>query len=572
MKSKLPLLLLFFLQLVFPAQAQENIVVLATKGTGRTTGHIATFTVTNRGQTPVTIQPQTFYIPSGGLYQSYVGRIPEGQVVPPGETVDVPVHGYCTDAHTPPVPSGENMPPIRDWIPVATPSTNAPPVAGTAPTAPEPMNPPGAGDQPAVPGSVNPPPGSANPGEKPVFIVPTTPVEPFDPTHIPGIIHTPGYHSGTGPDPEITVTWPGTDTPVGGTIDPSENPRAFVPVIVGIVEEIARAAEIIQAGGIFTTPFGANPEREREAIVQQTIWITMGTLTGEPYTIRDFGQNVYTQFENNTGKTVESLPEADKEKIDTGVEEFWNAFTATGVEAKVLKGPGVEAQVFPGIEKDKVKDRIEGAGEGEGKGKVPGEGVPPPGEPPPPMAPPAETACICDSLSFRLTVRLANSKDPNRTDDLSSEARSYPLNEKSKPEIDIDIDDWREGDFYVVTVNDITVYCHCQNGMAGNGDCPFYAGEPIVTNKDMVELEEIEKGRKNTEVENLGDEEDKQNKVVKKASKKGNSFRFKVTPKQLNNDKVSMEICISASCQSNECAVKKNEVKCERCFVINFKK
>src|SRR5690606_33289514 len=77
---------------------------------------------------------------------------------------------------------------------------------------------------------------------------------------------------------------------------------------------------------------------------QQTFWIYTAGLTGEPYEKDDFTGKVYTQYEERTNTKVEALPEEDQEKLETGVDQFWDAFTAVGVEAKVLgsDSPGIE--------------------------------------------------------------------------------------------------------------------------------------------------------------------------------------------------------------------------------------
>ena len=97
---------------------QNNIEVIRAKGTGQTTGHIANIEVKNKGDKAIEVKSQLFYIPSYGKYQSYVGRIEEGQVLPPGEVVEIPVIGYCSDVHKPPIASNAGMPDISSWTPI----------------------------------------------------------------------------------------------------------------------------------------------------------------------------------------------------------------------------------------------------------------------------------------------------------------------------------------------------------------------------------------------------------------------------------------------------------------------
>jgi hypothetical protein len=300
--------LFFCIPIVFMAQFAQAQTYLSAKGTGRTTGHIATIFFQNNAENTVEVLPQTVYIPSVGQFQSYVGRIPGWPEVLAGATIALPVDGYCTDVQAPPVPSGVDMH-ITDWIPVGE-------VAGT---------------------SANP----KFPGDKPKVVMAThAPAPPFSRNLIGNIISSNVFTPVKPNDaPAIKPVWPGTNIPVDGTIDPNKNPTKVAPMLVKAVQEIENAVANIQQDPNFTTPFSPDPDKEKEAIIQQTIWVYVGALTGEPYEEEDFKENVYQQYQNTTGTSPKSLPKSEKEKVDDGVADFWNVFMATGVEAKVLKKP-----------------------------------------------------------------------------------------------------------------------------------------------------------------------------------------------------------------------------------------
>ena len=292
------------------AAPADSTTVVSTRGTGRTTGHIITLSVRNDGSTDVIIAAGTYFIPSYKNYQSYVGYLPGDVVIPAGSTVDIPLTGYCVDGHKPPAPLDEPVAPFKDWVLIGLPSDFD------------------------VPGTTSGPPGDVSV----VTLVPTHIVPPFEPGDVPGIIDAPGFTPKTqNPESEMTPVWPGSDTPVNGTLDIDKNPVDFAPVVVAVVETIDSAAEVILTSGIFPTPFTADPPREKDAVTQQTIWVTMGVLTGDEYEKDDFSGNVYEQFESNTGIGVDAIPEEDKNKLDSGVDQFWDAFMATGAQAKVLK-------------------------------------------------------------------------------------------------------------------------------------------------------------------------------------------------------------------------------------------
>lgn len=310
------------------ADSLDKIVVQNAIGTGNTTGHIATINVQNNGDRPLDIAPQVFFIPSDGKHQSYVGTTPSGIYVAVGQSANIPVHGYCVNIHTPPVPNNHPMSSIDNWIPVKpqTPTKEA----TIAHQTPEPMNTP---------------PGRSS--SKPAVLVTfgTAPMPAFSPSQISNLVNSRGFTPAMA-DPESTFisTWPGTDITLNGTIDPDSNPTAFAPLVVDIVTKIQGATSILQEAGALQTPLSANPEKERESVIQQTIWISMSVLTNEAYTKDDFTDNIYQQFEEKSSTSVGTLSDKNKEKIDEGVDDFWNSFTAVGIEAKVIKSEnnGVE--------------------------------------------------------------------------------------------------------------------------------------------------------------------------------------------------------------------------------------
>ncbi|MCB0652486.1 MAG: hypothetical protein KDC85_14515 [Saprospiraceae bacterium] len=302
---------LFFLCIVlFPLSSlfSQEVKVISVIGKGRTTGHIVTITASNFGKKPIAIKPQVFYIPSDRKYQSYVGIIPGGTIIQPGQTVSIYVDGTCTDPHTPPITEGEDVVPIASWVPV---------------------------EDPGISTYISDPPG---PGIEQVPLLTQDPVPLFEPSQIGNIIASEGFtQENFNPQNEITCTFPGTDIPMSGYIDPGKDPATLAPMIVRAVMVIKEATIRVQENPAFVTPFSRDSVRENQALEQQATWVFMGAATGTGYSKEDFSTVVYNQFENNTGKSVDQLPEEQKEKVDSGVDDFWDSFMAVGVEAKVIK-------------------------------------------------------------------------------------------------------------------------------------------------------------------------------------------------------------------------------------------
>ncbi|MGI9570544.1 MAG: hypothetical protein ACR2PH_12635 [Desulfobulbia bacterium] len=124
MKGDLKLLiafgLSFFLLNTVQVSAQfskdNHIQLLAARGKGQTTGHIADLSIVNKHKDHrAAVRSQLMFIPGGGRYQSYVGYILPGIILEPGEKLNVPMVGVCVDVHKPPVPDGKELSPLDTW-------------------------------------------------------------------------------------------------------------------------------------------------------------------------------------------------------------------------------------------------------------------------------------------------------------------------------------------------------------------------------------------------------------------------------------------------------------------------
>ena len=274
----------------------QSLKITAT-GTGQTTGHIANLSITNTTGSTVRINPQTCYIPSDGKYQPYVARIPATSVAP--GTSYIQVDGYCANVYAHPVPVGNPMPLVSDWIPVIQPGIDIPK------------------------GGIN---------------ILTTPAVPaFKPEDVSSLIQTPGY----APLPakastNITTTWPNTNILFEGTIKPESHPKTFAPVLIEAVNSITKAFDDLKQASNINTAFSGDPEKEREAIIQQTFWMYTAGITGRPYQKEHFREKVFSQFEDNSGTSVEGLSREEKDKLENGIDVFWNTFVNVSISAKVL--------------------------------------------------------------------------------------------------------------------------------------------------------------------------------------------------------------------------------------------
>lgn len=247
-----------------------GISTVAAKGTGRTTGHIADITLRNDTASPVEVPLGNLYIPSGGQYQSYVVAPAQRATIAANASQVIPVQGFCTDVHRPPVPAGHDLPPAGEWWRYhgSSQPLSVPPRADAAP-----------------------------PGRALI---------------------------------------PGTGASTGRRVDTGLEPEVAVPLLLEAIAAIESTVAELKDSGRLKTPFSGNPEREREAVIQQTFWLYAAELTGEPYTREDFGRRLEAQQQERTGVPAAAATEADRARLQQGTDDFWDAFELVGVEAKII--------------------------------------------------------------------------------------------------------------------------------------------------------------------------------------------------------------------------------------------
>jgi len=286
-----------------PPNLKESGLVAMATGTGRTTGHIANLTLENKTNKPINASIGPFYIPSSGQYQPYIVPYLLDVTVLPNEKKEIPVEGFCTDIHSPPVPQNSGMPDVNTWIDVKP---------GT--------------------GAANRPP-DTNKGWKPMDITPAT-----------------------GNARAVIL---GTDQPLNYTIDQKQYPQEAAPLLFDAFNRIDAAYDDMLQKGRINTPFKSNPEKEKQSVIQQTFWIYAAALTGVAYKAADFAKNTREQFEKSTAKKYDAVSAEQKKDLDKGVASFWETFNAVGVEAKVLYLSEDEEVDYDKIEKaDKLPKQI----------------------------------------------------------------------------------------------------------------------------------------------------------------------------------------------------------------------
>ncbi|MCF8237142.1 MAG: hypothetical protein K9I85_03235 [Saprospiraceae bacterium] len=376
------LLILFLSLSPSIAIAQDEIpegVIITSTGMGRTTGPIAKLTIRNTTDTPYLLDLGPLYIPTDGKYQPYI--LPETPkiAIPASGTISIPLEGYCADIHKAPAPLGYPLPPFDEW--------------------PRPQSLPYTWEPEDALGWVD---------------------ARFSPLFIPG-----------------------TDRPLGHTIDIDKYPEAAAPVLLEAIRQITSSTDLLIEADQITTPFHGQPEKERESIIQQTFWIFSSALSGTPYTKEQFAKQTFEQFETNTGRPVESLREDQREELEGGVDLFWSSFEATGVQAKILQpGPGIVYQERPVS---------------------------------------TTSQCACDSLTIQVRIL-----DGDR--EVGTETMTVTRFTQKSQDLNISAPTIKEGDDLHVEISGITMSCSCGADAMCTAYPPKRTGGPDTDSPGKVKI------------------------------------------------------------------------------------
>lgn len=542
----------------------DNDLIVVVKGTGRTTGHIADIIVTNPNNQMVVVRPGSSDIPESGGYliPSDGGRQPYAVPIIPdirvgaNKTVTVPVEGFCVDIRRPPVPAGEDMPPIASWVGLPT---TLPTVHQTSDGAP-------------------------------IIHIPTRTALPVDEAE--WLLQDKPKPSGIGrpcpPRPcRSCPTFPGTENPIEHIINGEEQLGIFAPIILEGIKNITKVVDSLQQDGRIRTPFSSTPPREREAVIQQTFWIFTSALTGQEYPEKEFESNTYEQFETATGQPVNNLPTDQELNIKDGIEDFWQTFQAVGAEAKILPSPPppppsptpVEQSNWQNNSKVYYTAKLDSGAETESEPKVDrvpkmtsqhyvnAEGNP--------VSPTSEDKdeeeeegpeeeennrpCKCDNLTFDLIIRRENSKARNRSENLHNGGIIIEQSGQSE-KVEIDVRDWKEGDFYYISLMRGKMNCSCTNaGSAESIECDFYARSKNSSQKNRLYM-----------TKDPSDDEGVESQDPADADKYRRDFKFTFNPQEANTKVI--EFCYSAYCFSKDCNISKSDVRCkDYCLELTFK-
>lgn len=138
----------------------------------------------------------------------------------------------------------------------------------------------------------------------------------------------------------------GTSTPViPATLHPDAHPEQAAPYLLQAIRNIEDAYDKLKREGKIRTSLSGHPEKEREAVIQQTFWIYMADARRLPYTKEQFSLRMYEQYEEKSGVKPLIFSPAQKEDFSKGADLFWESFQIVGREAKIFSLPEPEKEL-----------------------------------------------------------------------------------------------------------------------------------------------------------------------------------------------------------------------------------
>jgi hypothetical protein len=302
---------------------QNSALQLQVVGTGATTGHIATLTVKNLGNEDIELLIGPLYIPSEGIYQSYIIDKTTRFVVSKNASETIRLYGYCTDAFKDPVPHDVGLPHPSRWV---RPNSAYFDNKGFSP--------------------------ESYTEEFPGFGF--SELSKIQPTEISTHFLMLANHLDRDLQAEI---FSDSESGLPHHIDTSgiisEKLKILLLDEVGdskhksflywdAVNKIKVAVDASSRRGKLQTPYSSNPERERDAVVQQTLWKYTALSIGRSYTYNHFLEKLAEQFKSTSGFDIRDAPSEIKVQFDEGAEAFWKTFQSVVREAKLIREISIE--------------------------------------------------------------------------------------------------------------------------------------------------------------------------------------------------------------------------------------
>lgn len=255
---------------------QDVVVAGSPKGTGNASGIIATITLRNNSSETIHFTTLPLFIPSAGKYQAYLVPASSRILLPPGQKTEVSLHGYCLDLHKPAVPAGKKLPSPEEWIAIDHTLDN----------------------------SIN------------KYLV--------DPKYLTL--------------PRIVANLPGEINAEGKTaLIPRERLEEGLLMVLDAYEKLETTLISLRNNHQIVTVFSAFPEKEKQTLLQHTIWLYTAALTGSTYEYEYFEKKLILELENETSTPFHKMSGSLQREIIEEGKVFWKTFLDISNAAGVIR-------------------------------------------------------------------------------------------------------------------------------------------------------------------------------------------------------------------------------------------
>jgi hypothetical protein len=433
--------------------------------TGRTTGHVIDIWATNTTNEEQTIAAGPFYVPGPG--QPYVTETIDITVPAKGET-RIPVTGYCFVEDILPAPAGTPLD-ATTWL-------------------------------------------------TPDDVAELNPQTTF--TNLPGF--KPANRSVDAVIPKV----PGYEFPLNYTLAPMEDyPQSAAALAFPALEQLQSTMVDMQSEGAVLTPFGNDPEKEQQAVIQHTLWMYSAAVEGQPYEAENLQAKIIDEFENTLQQPFANMSANTQVQIQQGIEQFQTAFMDVGSAAMVIN---------PGETWYSTKS----------------------------------PRCICKSMSYTIwAYKLVNGK-------VSGSAQTTVTDNFSRLVVRATITglNLKKGDRIMLLVGSPSLVCRCTDK---NGTCPpldfldtsmgsskkgsDFKEVPFkdISDDELDATQKVERGKKKEQGDGV-------------FGKKEGSLLFEVTKKKTKHAFIH-PITVYMDCQGDDCGGLEGRGYCESTVWITFK-
>ncbi len=277
------IIFIFFCFISYKAIAQTvftlpgNVEVVGTPmGTGQATGEVVKLILINKSKETIYFDSPPIYIPSDGKHQAYLIPRSNSVLLAPEKKTEVILKGYCLDLKRPAVPRKNKMPSIVEWR----------------------------------------------------FL------DELEMSNIQKYIVEPKY---------LTISNVIANLPINindkskTALIPRERLEEGLPMILDAFIKLETTIKSIQSDTQLVTVFSNTPSKEKETLLQHSLWLYVSALTGNSYEYEFFEEKLIAEAERALSKSFEKQDNQTKDELLEGGKNLWESFRNISQVSSTIK-------------------------------------------------------------------------------------------------------------------------------------------------------------------------------------------------------------------------------------------